>query len=221
MQSDNASALQETAPVVHLSRGLERLADIVAQLPLEIECDHFYFLRHGQTECNARRIFQSEHEPLNANGIAQAEQAAEILSKEPIATIVCSNMQRAHHTARTVAARHAIEPIPHIGLRERNFGNLIGSSSAEINWDCAPASGETLDQFAHRVHAGMHEALKQPGPVLLVAHGGILYVIASALNVAVTPELLGNAHPLRFEREGDLWRATPLAQAEQASVNLA
>ena len=211
----------EIAPTMPVSRGLERLADIAARLPLEIECDQFYFLRHGQTECNARRIFQSEHEPLNANGIAQAERAAEILAKEPIATIVCSNMQRAYHTARTVAARHAIEPVPHIGLRERNFGNLIGSSSADIDWDCAPQAGETLDEFAHRVHAGFHEALRQPGPVLMVAHGGILYVLASVLNVAVTPELLGNAHPLRFDRERDLWRATPLAEAMQTTVNLA
>jgi len=211
----------EIASAMPVSRGLERLADIAARLPLDIECDQFYFLRHGQTECNARRIFQSEHEPLNANGIAQAERAAELLANEPIATIVCSNMQRAHHTACTVAARHAIDPIPHIGLRERNFGDLIGSSSADIDWDCAPQAGETLDEFAHRVHAGFHEALKQSGPVLMVAHGGVLYVLASVLNVAVTPELLGNAHPLRFEREGGLWRATPLAPAVQTTVNLA
>src|SRR5690606_28992030 len=96
MQKDSTATLAT-------SRGLERLTEIVAALPLRIECDHFYFLRHGQTECNARRIFQSETEPLNATGIAQAEQAARILARERIATIVCSNMARAHHTARTVA----------------------------------------------------------------------------------------------------------------------
>src|SRR5690606_11358257 len=104
---------------------------------------------------------------------------------------------------------------------ERDFGELVGSSSADIDWDCAPQAGETLDEFAHRVHAGFQEALTQPGPVLLVAHGGILYVLAAALEVAVTPELLGNAHPLRFNREGSRWHATPLAQATQTTVNLA
>jgi len=51
---------QDSTAILAPSRGLERLTQIVAALPLRIECDHFYLLRHGQTHCNARRIFQCE-----------------------------------------------------------------------------------------------------------------------------------------------------------------
>lgn len=204
------------------SRGLDRLTDIMAPLQARFECEQFYFLRHGQTECNARKIFQTPEEPLNAIGISQAERAAEALAAEAITTIVCSDMHRTRHTAQVVAKRHALAPIDTIHLRERNFGVLIGTSSLEINWDCAPHNGETLDEFAHRVYSGLHEALEHPGPVLIVAHGGILYVLAALLRIAVTPELLGNAHPLRFTRRNpDAWEAVPLLEPVDAAINLA
>ncbi len=211
-----------TPPLLPSNRGLERLTDIAAALPTRIECEQFYFLRHGQTECNARKIFQSKDEPLNATGLAQAELAAEALGAQTIATIVCSDMQRAHHTAHVVATRHDLAPIGNTKLRERNFGSLIGSSSLEIDWDCAPEAGETLDTFAQRSHEALHEALTHPGPVLVVAHGGTLYVLAALLNIDVTPTLLGNAHPLRFNRNADgSWSATPLVEATQTTLNLA
>src|SRR5690606_5528508 len=155
-----------------------RLASIVAAMPLRLECDTFYFLRHGQTECNVRRIFQSAEEPLNETGLRQAQRSAEVLGLETITTVVCSDMPRTHHTARVVAERHSLEPIGHSGLRERNFGAMVGSSSLDIDWDCAPEKGETLDMFAQRVHAGLHDALTHPGPVLVVGHGGTLYVLS-------------------------------------------
>ena len=108
-------------------RGLDQLMRLGAARPLEPGCDRFYFLRHGQTERNARRIFQTPAEPLNATGMAQARRAAGLLAGEPIATIVCSDILRAHDTAIEIASRHSLVPVPHIGLRERNFGALIGT----------------------------------------------------------------------------------------------
>jgi len=41
--------------------------------------------------------------------------------------------------------------------------------------------------------------------VLVVAHGGTLYVLAALLGVSVHAGVLGNAQPLRFWRDGPIW----------------
>jgi broad specificity phosphatase PhoE len=211
-----------------LGRGLERLPTLCAAgCEIGPAVQRFYFLRHGQTARNALRIYQSIEEPLNSNGLAQAERAAELLSvelaAEPVVHIVCSDAPRAHTTALAVARRLQREPVSHMGLRERHFGALIGSSSADIDWDCAPEGGETLDQFVARTLAALAEAVAHPAPVLVVAHGGTLHVLAAALRVAADASLLANAQPLRFDRDGDGWRVTPLgAPASPAGpLNLA
>ncbi|MBU4612623.1 histidine phosphatase family protein [Achromobacter sp. GG226] len=202
-------------------RGLDRLAALASGIPFDPAVPGFYFLRHGQTECNARRIFQGVDEPLNATGVAQAERAGDVLAREPIRTIVCSDIARAHHTARIVAAHHTITPAGTDGLRERHFGELIGSSSADMDWDCAPPAGETLDTFVTRTAQALEAALREPGPVLVVAHGGTLYVLAGLLGLDATPALLGNAHPLRFDRTDTGWQVTALADAVNAPAHIA
>lgn len=211
-----------------VSRGLERLPALCAagcEIPAYVE--RFYFLRHGQTARNALRVFQSVEEPLNATGLAQAEQAAQVLAAElagePVVHIVCSDAPRAHTTAQAVARQLQLTPNPRAGLRERHFGALIGSSSADIDWDCAPEGGETLDQFVARTLAALSEAVAHPAPVLVVAHGGTLHVLATALGVPTAPALLANAQPLRFDRTAQGWRVTALGQVAAASeaVNLA
>nr|WP_145552554.1 histidine phosphatase family protein [Variovorax boronicumulans] len=217
------------AAPLHVSRGLERLPALCAaagyRLPEGLQ--RFYFLRHGQTARNALRIFQSIDEPLNDTGLAQAEQAAALLAEELAGSdgvhIVCSDAPRALTTARTVARQLAREARLHAGLRERHFGALIGSSSANIDWDCAPEGGETLDQFVHRTLAALAEAVAHPAPVVVVAHGGTLHVLACALGVVLDPVLLANATPLRFDRAGTGWTVTRLGTATvaDAAPNLA
>jgi probable phosphoglycerate mutase len=46
--------------------------------------------------------------------------------------------------------------------------------------------------------------------VLIVAHGGSLFVLAAALGVPLDLGVLGNAQPLRFERSGPTWAVKPL-----------
>jgi probable phosphoglycerate mutase len=203
-----------------LARGIDRLLPLAAARAFAPACERFLFLRHGQTECNARRIFQTATEPLNATGEAQARRAADLLASEPIASIVCSDMPRAHTTARIVAVRHGLLPLPHAGLRERNFGQLIGTSSVAIDWAASPQGGETLAGFVERAAAGLAFALGHEAPTLVVAHGGLLYVLAGLFGVPLEASLLGNAHPLRFERAAGRWRATPLAAPADTAINL-
>ena len=201
--------------------GLDQLVDIAATQPLSPACDHFYFLRHGQTGRNALRIFQAVDEPLSELGLQQAAHAAELLTGEPIRTIVCSDARRAFDTAHTVAAALRLTPTAQAELRERNFGVLIGTSSANIDWACEPEGGETLTQFVARKRTALDAALKQPAPVLVVAHGGTLYALAALLGVPIDFELLGNAQPLRFERNGPTWAITPLLRHADGEAALA
>lgn len=190
--------------------GFEELVRLASAQPIAPACDHFYFLRHGQTGRNASRIFQAVDEPLSELGQQQAMRAAERLTGEPIRTIVCSDARRAFDTARTVAASLGIVPLAREDLRERHFGALIGTSSVNLDWACAPEGGETLAQFVDRNRLSLADALAQPAPVLVVAHGGTLYVLAALLGVAIEPAILGNAQPLRFERVDGRWQVEPL-----------
>jgi len=207
-----------------LGRGLERLAAIAGPLALSPASDSFYFLRHGQTARNALRIFQSPDEPLDSTGEAQADAAAPFLAEQGLASMVCSDTVRTRQTAERVARHVGVQPVFTPALRERNFGALIGTSSANLDWDCAPEGGETLDEFVLRVHAALQDALAQRAPVLVVAHGGTLHVLAALLRVESSPTLLANARPLRFERRGSQWSPTllgPLGEAASTGPNLA
>ncbi|SFP49916.1 histidine phosphatase family protein [Variovorax sp. 770b2] len=203
--------------------GLDALVRIAATQSLAPDCDHFYFLRHGQTGRNALRIFQAVDEPLSELGLQQAAHAAELLAGEPIRTIVCSDARRAFDTAHTVAAALRLTPTAQAELRERNFGALIGTSSANIDWACEPEGGETLTQFVARKRAALDAALKQPAPVLVVAHGGTLYALAALLGVPIDVTVLGNAQPLRFSRarNGLAWAVTPLLRHAGGEAALA
>jgi len=202
--------MSQTTAIHTAPNGLDQLIRIAAAQPLLPECDQFYFLRHGQTGRNALRIFQAVDEPLSELGLQQAARAATLLAGEPIRTVVCSDARRASDTAYAVATALKLVPAAQATLRERNFGALIGTSSANIDWACEPEGGETLSQFIARTREAIDTVLRLPAPVLVVAHGGTLYALAALLGVPVDLGLLGNAQPLRFERRGPTWAVTPL-----------
>ena len=200
--------------------GLGRLRELAAAFTLELPCDSFLFLRHGQTARNLQRIFQGPEEPLSAHGIGQAQVAAALLADQAVASVVCSDMPRAIMTARIVLQARTDTPLPKLreqaSLRERNFGVLIGSSSRELDWDCAPDKGETLEHFIDRTRRALIAALTNAAPVLVVAHGGTLHVLAALLRVPTDNRLLANARPLRFSRAGSGptgWTVQPLGDA--------
>ena len=120
-----------------------------------------------------------------------------------------------------MAAALRLTPTAHEALRERNFGALIGTSSANIDWACEPEGGETLAQFVARKRLALGAALAEPAPVLVVAHGGTLYALAALLGVPIDLDLLGNAQPLRFSKSGPTWNVTPLLRHADGDSALA
>lgn len=197
----------------YLHRGLDELFRMARQSPLDPACDSFVFVRHGETDGNHRRIFQPAEIPLNARGLAQAEAASAALKAAKLKRIVSSTMTRAWTTAEIIGRPHGVAPLPEDGLRERWFGDLVGTPSHDHDWREDPPNGETLATFVSRTQAGIARGLADAArqSTALVAHGGVLYVLAPSLGLDLETSMLANATPMRFDRAGTGWRVTRLA----------
>lgn len=150
----------------------------------------FYFLRHGETDWNKQHISMGQKDiPLNNRGREQAYQAAQLLKDNFFASIAVSPLSRAMKTAQIIA-EEIQKPIAIIEkLKEACWGILEGKPKADqkdINdWINGKAfeGAETFASFTERVREGVSEALNLPGPVLIVSHGGVYWVIQKILNL--------------------------------------
>ncbi len=139
----------------------------------------FWFLRHGETDWNARGLSQGNVDiPLNEVGIAQAERAARALAGREIATIIASPLSRARHTAEAAARVLGREVAIHDALREVSFGVQEGQPMADwfddwVEGRFTPEGAESFSQLRARTVAAINHCLELPGPVLVVAHGAL------------------------------------------------
>ncbi|MBW8270307.1 histidine phosphatase family protein [Caldovatus aquaticus] len=176
----------------------------------------FWFLRHGETDWNARGLSQGSTDiPLNAVGVAQARRAALALLGRGIAAIVSSPLGRARHTAEIVGEALGLPVAIEDDLREVRFGVQEGRPMGDwyddwIAGRYTPEGAETFAALRARAVAAVNRAIARPGPVLVVAHGALFRALRGALghkpNVR-TP----NALPLRCAppAEGTVWEITP------------
>lgn len=179
----------------------------------------FWFLRHGETDWNARGLSQGNVDiPLNSVGIAQAERAAQALRGKEIRTVVSSPLSRARHTAEVAAAALGLPVQIHEPLREVSFGVQEGQPMAEwfddwVAGTVTPEGGESFPALRARTVAAINHCLTLPGPVLVVAHGALWRAFRAeaglpanvrtpnALPMWVTPPIPGE----------DSWRFEPLS----------
>lgn len=96
-----------------------------------------YLVRHGQTDANAKRIFQGWLDlPLNDTGRSQVQWVGDRLAQIQFDRIYTSPLQRALETTRIITAVSLAPTKPEIiielALKEMNFGSFDGLSSAEI-----------------------------------------------------------------------------------------
>ena len=182
-----------------------------------------YFARHGETDDNARSVFQGQTgKGLNGRGRAQARRLAERMHKARVTSIFASDLERAVETARLVSvACGGVEPTLDRELREVDVGTWSGKSHEEIaelypdEWaawsaglDLRRGGGETYAELAERVEravlriaaSGAHD------PVLVVSHGGAIKSYVARI-LGVGPEGLralagvGNAGLTIIERD--------------------
>lgn len=149
----------------------------------------FWFLRHGETDWNVQGLSQGAADvPLNANGEAQAGQAAELLRGSGIASIVASPLCRARRTAEIVAAVLGL-PVGYDGeLREVAFATkegqpITGWYEDWIDGIATPPGAESFVQLAERAERAVARALGQPAPVLVVSHGAFFRALRVAMRL--------------------------------------
>jgi probable phosphoglycerate mutase len=177
----------------------------------------FWFLRHGETDWNARNLAQGQVDiPLNAVGRAQAKAAAERLRGRGIRTIVSSPLSRAKATALEAAAVIG-RPVEYDKqLEEVAFGDHEGQPMlAEWfnEWVAeryTPPGAESFAGLRARAVGAVNRALEREAPVLVVAHGALFRALRSAMGLE--PNIrTANGIPLFCEpgRVGEPWRLDP------------
>lgn len=188
----------------------------------------FYFVRHGETDWNARGVTQGHTDiPLNDNGRRRAEAAVPALMRHQVDRIVCSTLSRARETA-VIINKALNKPLhEHDGLRERSYGDFEGCGSAdfdalrtrmrkegliaeETGYPCPP-NAEPYETFKARIVAAMAEVCTAwPGEnILFVAHGGVYRVLRRGLFSEVDQS--PNVAPFHFEKGPTGWRLSLLA----------
>lgn len=152
-------------------------------------------VRHGETDWNAAGILQGSIDThLNATGLRQAYEIAQMAAPVGFSRIYSSPLLRARVTARIVADVLGM-PAPrlHPGIRERYFGAIQGVPKAELaelnpllcqqilrrNPLADFPEGEPLDAFVARILDALAEiGAENPGArVLVVTHGWVMDVI--------------------------------------------
>lgn len=181
----------------------------------------FLYLRHGETDWNARGVSQGNVEvPLNATGIAQAHAAAALLVDRGIRTIIASPLSRARDTAGIVGQALGLPVAIEEGLREGSFGTHEGQEMGEwftawVEERYTPPGGEPFAELRARAVGAINRATAQPGLVLLVAHGALFRAVRSAAGLVANVRTR-NGEPLRLdppEAPGAAWRLSSLAPA--------
>jgi len=173
----------------------------------------FWFLRHGETDWNARNLSQGNVDiPLNPVGIAQARTAAQLLRNRGIRSVVASPLSRAHDTALAAAevVGRPVQLDPE--LKEVAFGVQEGEPMAEwfdewVHGRFTPEGAESFAELRRRAVRAVNRALESEAPVLVVAHGALFRALRSAMQLEPnirTP----NGVPLLCE-PGTPWTLTP------------
>lgn len=162
-------------------------------------------VRHGETEWNRQGRFQGQIDvPLNDNGRAQGQKAAEFLKTVQIDAAYTSFMARPKETAEIILQHHPDLELHSVEeLQEISHGEWEGLYEADIEggypgmlhqWQTAPETvqmpgGENLQQVWHRSIL----AWKQ----IVAAHSGsdelqtVLVVAHDAVNKALLCHVLG------------------------------
>ena len=158
-----------------------------------------YFARHGQTNWNRVRRWQSRTDiPLNQTGRRQARALSQLIRSRDIAfkRVVCSPLSRARETAEILM--DGFDSVLEIDSRlvELDLGEFEGRLESELGkelgerydeWksriylDPAP-SGEGILDVARRVEPVLPELLETLGHVLVVGHQGVNMALKATLS---------------------------------------
>jgi probable phosphoglycerate mutase len=181
--------------------------------------DGIWLARHGETDANAEgRVQGSIDEPLNERGREQARGLAREAAGLGLKALYTSQLRRARETAEIVAAEVGLEPVVDRRFAESWRGEWEGRLIADIRradpdaWEGSLAiepagfrfpGGESLEEHAERVEAGLADVAEGPLPALVVCHGGtIRRALARRRPHELTELPLGNGVLVRVGDDG-------------------
>lgn len=177
---------------------------------MQLKQSPFIFLRHAETDCNARRVIGGMTDSsLTEAGREQARAAAEKLSHKAVGKVVCSALSRTRETA--LLALPDCEPYIEPGLNERNWGELEGLPQDQVvPYKSTPPGGEPWDSFMARVTVALNNLPKKEGTPLVVGHSGVYRVICQHIVGRPDGPRIANAEPVLVYYTASGWNITEL-----------
>lgn len=161
---------------------------------MSIAKQEFYFVRHGETEHNAKQIIHlSTDIPLNPKGRRQAETIRPLIETLPIQTICVSPLLRAQETKNIISANIKCPVVVIKELEECDGDTWLNMISEDHN----SILKENVKRFFERTIEGINKSLSHAGPVLIVAHGGIHWAMCHHMDVE-HQKLIDNCIPVHF-----------------------
>ncbi|KAJ3021474.1 hypothetical protein HKX48_008408 [Thoreauomyces humboldtii] len=154
-----------------------------------------YLCRHGRTAANASGVMQGSgiDQPLNAQGVEQANRLRERLDGIPCDLIVSSALERARQTARAVHEKHSSVPFIEVPeLAEISWGDWEGGVYPDLrallgSWEDgdfsakAPNGESPLDCEKRSVPPIYKLLERDESNIIVVIHGRLLRIIMSSL----------------------------------------
>ena len=175
----------------------------------------YHFMRHGRTNYNELSLCNddpSRDVHLTAEGIAQAEGAAERLRHEPLERIICSQLPRTRQTAEIVNRHHglAIESNPAVNDIRSGFDGLpvadYFAATAADPLHIRANGGESLLDHKGRIVAFLEWLVSRPEEnILVVAHEESMRVFRQWFEGGIADDALrhlhfGNCEVITYER---------------------
>lgn len=171
----------------------------------------FYFIRHGEADFSSFSLHDEPDVPLTSRGRNQALSMQPIIEALSIQTICVSPLSRALETKDLISQNLSCKTIVVEELRE--CSGVIWKKMVELEENPSIEYCPTVQHFLERTILGIKRSLMHPGPVLIVAHGGIHWGMCHYLNVRQHERKIGNCIPVHFYfSEDQQWEAKILGR---------
>ena len=145
-----------------------------------------YFVRHGESEANRKRVEQGAHGLLSLRGRLQAEFAGKRFKHIPVDALVSSPFERARQTAEIINQNlHKNIIFSNLFIERMPPSILIGKELDDpqvLESYSTKKDKEHFEKFKERAETAIDYllSLKQE-KILVVTHGGFLRMIVSAM----------------------------------------
>jgi probable phosphoglycerate mutase len=192
-----------------------------------------YLTRHGQTDWNLQRRWQSRTDtPLNDTGYRQAGAMQRELRRRGLtfSRVICSPLNRAQETTRIILDGSTNTVETNAALLEINLGDYEGRFEADLREEIGPAydqwrktrhreaapGGESIYDVAARICPVLESVRNETGAVLIVAHGGVHMAIKAELSQCFSVDCLDDFH--QDNNQIDVWVTDPPMRHERIEV---